>query len=153
MQSTIHDREVTLTRLADQLAAELKAMPKFKAGSQWHRDREQELGRIQAQLSADQPAVETSIEAVPANGQPISLAESIDHEAIAYRAQESDVAIFLADQLDRLAQLVRFTGATTPREHLDRMNVWDAEIAEQHFSRGYAEGREAGRREARRHLA
>jgi hypothetical protein len=90
---------------------------------------------------------------IPANGMPANLAEAIDHEAIAFKAQGTDVAIFLAGQLERLAQLVRFTGATTPQEHLDRMDVWDAQIAEQHFERGYQEGYQAGLRAAHRHLA
>ena len=51
---------------------------------------------------------------------------------------------FLARQMDRLAQLVRWTGAATPEDHEGRMDVWDAEIAERQFDRGYAEGREAG---------
>jgi hypothetical protein len=89
------------------------------------------------------------VESLPCNGQPVSLAETIDHEALAYRAWRTAEGDFLAEQLERLAQLVRWTGASTPREHLDRMEVWDASIREQHFEQGYAEGYEAARRECR----
>ena len=87
-----------------------------------------------------------SIETVPVNGQPVNLAEAIDHEAMSYRSQGTPIGIFLAEQMARIAQLIRWTGATTPQEHLDRMEVWDAEIAESHFDRGYSEGYQASAR-------
>ncbi|MGP0067076.1 MAG: hypothetical protein ACLQGP_26215 [Isosphaeraceae bacterium] len=86
--------------------------------------------------------------AVPMNGAPATFPESIDHEAIAFRAQGTEIGRFIADQLDRIAQLVRWTGATSPQEHLDRLEIWDAEIAAQHFDRGYEAGLETGRRGA-----
>jgi hypothetical protein len=55
---------------------------------------------------------------------------------------------FLARQMERLAQLIRWTNASTPEDHEARMEVWDEEIREQWFDRGYHEGYEAGRREA-----
>jgi hypothetical protein len=55
---------------------------------------------------------------------------------------------FLASEMERLAQLIRFTGATTPQEHEERIEVLEAEIREQWFDQGYTEGREAGRRES-----
>jgi hypothetical protein len=87
---------------------------------------------------------------IPANGQPMTLAEVVDHEAMAYRAWGTPAGEFLARQMERLAQLVRWTGATTPEEHEARMEVWDQEVREQWFDRGYHEGQEAGRREAAR---
>jgi hypothetical protein len=89
-------------------------------------------------------------ESTPANGQPLTLAEVVDHEAMGYRAWGTPVGDFLARQMERLAQLVRWTDAATPEDHEARMEVWDEEIREQWFERGYHEGYEAGRRDAGR---
>ena len=88
----------------------------------------------------------------PNNGQPLTLAEVVDHEAMAYRAWGTPAGEFLARQMERLAQLVRWTGAMTPEEHEARMEVWDEEVREQWYDRGYHDGHEAGRREAARAL-
>ena len=69
---------------------------------------------------------------VPANGQPCTLAEQIDHEALAYRSRGDSIGNFMADHLDRLAQLVRWTDASTPEDHDSRMEVWDGEISAVH---------------------
>jgi hypothetical protein len=84
---------------------------------------------------------------VPMNGQPMTLAEVVDHEAMAYRAWGTPAGDFLGRQMERLAQLIRWTGATTPEEHEARMEVWDEEVREQWYDRGYHEGQEAGRRD------
>jgi hypothetical protein len=97
--------------------------------------------------------IPNGVATIPANGMPANLAGAIDLEAMSYRSQGTPIGDFLADQMERLAQLVRFTGAITPQEHLDRMEVLDAQIAEQHFERGYSEGLEVGLRQVRRHLA
>ena len=47
---------------------------------------------------------------VSANGRPTTLAELVDHEALAYRAWGTPEGDFLARQMERLAQLVRWTG-------------------------------------------
>src|SRR6516164_4404568 len=83
---------------------------------------------------------------VLSNGQPLTLAEVVDHEAMAYRAWGTPAGEFLARQMERLAQLVRWTGTADPLEHEARMEVWDDEIRQQWFDRGYQEGWEAGRR-------
>jgi hypothetical protein len=88
-----------------------------------------------------------SPETVPANGQPLTLAETIEHESMAYRAWGTPIGDFLARSMERLAQLVRWTGASTPDEHDARIEVWDAQIAESHFDRGYSEGHRAARAE------
>ena len=85
--------------------------------------------------------------AAPVNGQPVTLAEFVDHEAMSYRSQGTREAAFVAEYLERLGQLIRWTGATTPAEHIGRMDVWDADIRQQWFDRGYHDGREAARRE------
>lgn len=90
------------------------------------------------------------LSAILSNGQPLTLAEVVDHEARAYRAWGTPAGEFLARQMERLAQLVRWTGASTPEEHEARMEVWDDEVREQCFDRGYREGLEAGRQQAAR---
>jgi hypothetical protein len=66
--------------------------------------------------------------------QPAALAELVDREAMAYREQNTVEGEFLARHLDRLAQSIRFVGASTPKEFDERIEVL-----------------EAGRRQARRH--
>ena len=87
-------------------------------------------------------------ELIPRNGQPLTLAEVVEHETMGYRAWGTPTGEFLARQMERLAQLIRWTNATTPEDHEARIEVWDAEIREQWFERGYQEGYEAGRRDA-----
>ena len=90
---------------------------------------------------------DSAIPSVPLNGQPTTLVETVEREALAYRAWRTPEGDFLASHFERLAQLVRWTGATTPVEHEARMEVWEAEIAERHFDRGYSEGHQAARNE------
>ena len=90
---------------------------------------------------------ESAVPTVPVNGQPVTLAEYVDHEAMSYRSQGTAAALFIAEYLERLGQLIRWTGASTPAEHIDRMELWDAEIRAQHYDRGYSEGYAAARRE------
>jgi hypothetical protein len=85
-----------------------------------------------------------------ANGRPTTLAELVDHEALAYRAWKTPEGDFLARQMERLAQLVRWTGAATPEDHEARMEVWDDDLRKQWEDRGYEAGYAAGRREGRR---
>jgi hypothetical protein len=92
------------------------------------------------------------VESRPVNGRPTTLAEIIDDEARAFRAQGTPAASLIAETLERLSQLVAWTGASTPQEHIDRMAVWDDELRQQWFDRGYSEGLEAGRRSASRHI-
>jgi hypothetical protein len=86
----------------------------------------------------------------PNNGQPMTLAEVVDHEAMAYGAWGTPAGEFLARQMERLAQLIRWTGASTPEEHEARMEVWDEEVRQQWYDRGYHDGQEAGRQQAAR---
>jgi hypothetical protein len=59
------------------------------------------------------------------------------------RALGHPAARFCAAQLDRAAQLVLFTGAASEEEHDERMAANEAALADEHFARGYAEGRAA----------
>ena len=54
---------------------------------------------------------------VPVNGLPSTPVETVEHEAMAYRAWGTPEGDFLARQMDRLAQFIRWTGTTTPDEH------------------------------------
>jgi hypothetical protein len=73
----------------------------------------------------------------PVAGGAPSLADQVAAEADRFRRSASPIAGFLADQLERVAQLIRWTGATTPQEHTDRMEVWEDEIRDRAFERGY----------------
>jgi hypothetical protein len=84
---------------------------------------------------------------LPANGQPTTLLEVVEHEAMGYRAWGAPVGNFLADQLGRVAQLIRWTGARTPADHEDRMETYETELRARDYDRGYHDGLEAGRRE------
>src|SRR5271157_308830 len=94
-------------------------------------------------------ATRTALTMVPTNGQPVTMLEIVEHEAEGYRAWRTPEGEFLARQMDRLAQLIRWTGATTPEDHEDRMEVWDAEIRDRYWDMGFHEGLVAGRRECR----
>ncbi|WP_205678806.1 hypothetical protein [Aquisphaera insulae] len=85
---------------------------------------------------------------VAANGQPTTFLEIVEHEALGFRAWGTPVGGFLANQLDRVAQLIRWTGAESPEVHEDRMEVHDREFRDRLFDQGYQDGLEAGRREA-----
>jgi hypothetical protein len=66
---------------------------------------------------------EPAVAAVPANGEPAGLAEVVEHEALAFKAWGNPTGDFLAREMGRLAQLVRWTAASTPQEHEERMEV------------------------------
>jgi hypothetical protein len=66
------------------------------------------------------------------------------------RALGSPAARFAAAQLDRSAQLLVFTGASSEEEFDERVAANEASVAEQHFERGWAEGRAQAHREATR---
>jgi hypothetical protein len=84
----------------------------------------------------------------PLNGQPMTLLEIVEHEALGYKTWGSPAGKFLSDQLGRIAQLLRWTGARTPEEHEERMEVYDRELRDRYYDQGYHDGLEAGRREA-----
>ena len=79
-----------------------------------------------------------------ANGKPESLLAYIESQASAYRAMDTPESAFLADQLDRIAQIAVWVKATTPLEYADRLDVMDARRDDDIHQRGYAEGFDAG---------
>jgi hypothetical protein len=73
----------------------------------------------------------------------IALLNHVKAEAIRLRERGGSHAAFVADQLERVAQLIVFTGAETPEQYDDRVFANEEAVAEQHFERGYQEGRES----------
>lgn len=102
---------------------------------------------VPAPVSGGAPAAADPVAAV--DGRPTTLAETVDHEALAYRAWGTPEGDFLARQMERLSQLVRWSGAVTPEDHEARMEVWDDDLRRQWEDRGHAAGLEQGRREGR----
>ena len=100
-----------------------------------------------APVSGGAPAAADPVAAL--DGRPTTLAELVDHEALAYRAWGTPEGDFLARQMERLSQLVRWTGATTPEDHEARMEVWDDDLRRQWEDRGHAAGLQQGRKEGR----
>jgi hypothetical protein len=81
------------------------------------------------------------------NGQPLTLVEAVENEARGYRAWRTPEGDFLARQLERLAQLGRFTGASSPEEFDERLQVLEADVREHRYQIGYGDGSEDGRQE------
>jgi hypothetical protein len=73
----------------------------------------------------------------PDRGEPLSLAEFVGREARGYRDRGTPEDHLVAETLERLAQLIAWTGAATPQEHRDRMEVWDETLRSQWWQRGY----------------
>jgi hypothetical protein len=82
---------------------------------------------------------------VPANGQALTLAEQVDHEALSFKARGDSFGEFIAKHLSRLAELVRWTNAETPEDHEDRVEWWEAESRARDYDRGYQAGLDAAR--------
>ena len=91
--------------------------------------------------------------AIPVNGEPSTLAEYVDDEARSYRCQGTPEGDFLAEQLERIAQLIAWTKATTPKEYADRLEIWDRTLADEAHQRGYSDGYDAARRDLSRHTS
>lgn len=71
-----------------------------------------------------------------------SLAELVAAEAGRLRRSASPIAGFLADQVERIAQLVAFTGARTPGDFVDRLEIHERDVLAREYDRGYADGRD-----------
>jgi hypothetical protein len=99
-------------------------------------------GAVEA-LARGGPAPAVAVEEIPApiaGGAP-SLADRVAAEADRFRRSGSPLAGFLADQLDRLAQVVAFTGAQSPQDFADRLDVHERDLLASEYDRGFADGR------------
>jgi hypothetical protein len=65
----------------------------------------------------------------------------------AHRAKGTDADRFIADQLERIAQLLRFTGAETAREFAERVEANELWARDEEFNRGWRNGRASLQRE------
>lgn len=87
------------------------------------------------------PAVEEIPAPAPVAGGAPALADQVVAAAEQLRRSASPVAGFLADQLERLAQLVAFTGAGSPRDFADRIAIHERDLLAREYDRGYSDGR------------
>ena len=71
---------------------------------------------------------------------PQTLAEIVDHEALAYRGWNTPDGDFLARQMERLAQLIRLTQAETPEQFEDRLEVYEFDLRAREYDRGFEDG-------------
>jgi hypothetical protein len=79
----------------------------------------------------------------PRKGVGADLADRLDTAARTARRHAldrpaDDAAALIADALERLAQLVVWTGGRTAAEHLDRLEVWEEQIRGKAWEEGYA---------------
>ena len=86
---------------------------------------------------------------VPASGQPMTLVEIVEHEALGYRAWGTPEGDFLARQMERLAQLVAWTSASNPVDFEDRIETYERELRDRLYQTGFSDGLESGRCECR----
>lgn len=70
-----------------------------------------------------------------------SLADLVAVEADRLRRSASPIAGFLADQLERVAQLVAFTGAPSPQAFADRLEIHERDLLAREYDRGFSDGR------------
>ena len=64
-----------------------------------------------------------------------------------HRAAGSPADLFIADRLEEVAQLLRFTGAETAQEFAARVELNEQWAREAEFNRGWDAGRRSLRRE------
>jgi hypothetical protein len=77
----------------------------------------------------------------PVAGGAPSLADQVAAEAARLRRIGSPLAVFIADQLERLAQLVAFTGARTSQDFADRLEAHECALLAAEYDRGFRDGR------------
>jgi hypothetical protein len=70
-----------------------------------------------------------------------SLLYYVEAEIQRLRALEGPCARFVASQLERTAQLLRFTGAETPEQFYERIECNEDWVKQEAYDRGYQEGR------------
>jgi len=67
---------------------------------------------------------------------PVSLAEKLEHEAMALRALDDPILIFAAEQLERVAGIARFLQAESPAEFYDRQAVAEEDLRQHWYLLG-----------------
>jgi hypothetical protein len=70
-----------------------------------------------------------------------SLLYYVEVEIQRLRALGTSQAKFVADQLERTHQLLRFTGAETPEQFYERVECNEEWVRQEAYDRGYQEGR------------
>jgi len=103
-----------------------------------------DLAGAEEALARGGPAPAVAVEEIPApapiaGGAP-SLADRVAAEADRFRRSGSPLAGFLADQLERLAQVIAFTGAQSPQDFADRLDVHERDLLASEYDRGFADG-------------
>jgi len=94
-------------------------------------------------------ATPTAPTVVAMNKQPVTMLETVEHEAAKYRAWGTEMGDFFAAHLEREAQLIRWTSASNPTDFDDRIETYDRDLRERLYDQGYHQGLEVGRRECR----
>jgi hypothetical protein len=97
-------------------------------------------------VTAPRPEPEPETDDRPAVAWPrFTLPELADQEALAYHAWRNPAGDLFARTMEELAQKIRFTGASTPADYWDRIEVMDAAVRQQWEQVGFDEGFRAGR--------
>jgi hypothetical protein len=79
----------------------------------------------------------------------LTLLQLIERQSRFYASWDNAAGRMFAEAMERLAFLARMTEAMDADELTTRTEAMDLSVAEDHYSRGYADGLAAGRREAR----
>jgi hypothetical protein len=76
----------------------------------------------------------------PCGDSPMTLLDIVRREANVFRAWGTVEGNFLAGEMERIARLLEWTGATTPQDHVERIAVWDEALQQSWFQDGYSAG-------------
>ena len=93
-------------------------------------------------MSTARKARRPRVATLPANGQPVTFAEQLEHEARAFRDQRTVLGAFIADQLERVAGTARFLRAETPAEFYERQEVEEDNLRTHWYDLGRQHERE-----------
>jgi hypothetical protein len=99
-----------------------------------------DLAGAEEALARGGPAPAVEDRSAPIAGGAPSLADLVAVEADRLRRSASPIAGFLADQLERVAQLVAFTGALSPQDFVDRLEIHERDLLAREYDRGFSDG-------------
>ena len=71
---------------------------------------------------------------------PRTLAETVDHEALAYRAWGTPEGDFLSHRWSGWRSVIRLTEAETPGDFEDRLEVYECDLRAREYDRGFEDG-------------